>query len=465
MSEVLDLAIIGAGPGGYVCAIRAAQLGLRTALIEKGPTLGGTCVNVGCIPSKALLDSSEKYHLAKEGLGVHGIKTGNVELDLALLMSRKEKIVKELTDGLNFLMNKNKVQVIRGHGRLTGGVAPFTIDVDGKKVQARKCVIASGSKIIELPFLPVDGERIITSDQAIALKEVPEHLVVIGGGVIGLELGSVWKRLGARVTIVEVLPDILMMIDKQSRELVRRILSKQGLEFLLEHKVTGAEKTAAGLKVTIAAPDGKVQEIPCSHLLVAAGRKPNTENLGLVEAGIALTDRGRIAVNQQLETSVAGMFAIGDVIDGPMLAHKAEEEGVMVAEIIAGRHGHVNYQAIPGVVYTWPEIAWVGKMEDELIEQKVPYRTGKFLFRPNGRAKAMQESEGQVRIFAHAETDQVLGAVIIGPTASELIGEITLGIEFSASAEDIARTCHAHPTLSEVLREAALDVDKRAIHS
>ncbi|MBE7440561.1 MAG: dihydrolipoyl dehydrogenase [Spirochaetales bacterium] len=465
MSEVLDLAIIGAGPGGYVCAIRAAQLGLKTALIEKGPTLGGTCVNVGCIPSKALLDSSEKYYLAREGLGAHGIKATGVELDLAALMARKEKIVKELTDGLNFLMNKNKVQVVRGHGRLTGAKSPFVIDVDGQTIAARNCVIASGSSVIELPFLPVDGKRVITSDQAIALTAVPEHLVVIGGGVIGLELGSVWKRLGAKVTIIEVLPDILMMIDKQSRELSRRILSKQGLEFLLEHKVTAAEQAGSLLKVTIENREGKKEVLSCSHLLVAAGRKPCTENLGLKEAGIALTDRGRISVDKKLQTTVPGIYAIGDVIDGPMLAHKAEEEGVMVAEIIAGKHGHVNYNAIPGVVYTWPEIAWVGQMEDELVSQKIPYRTGKFLFRPNGRAKAMQESEGQVRIFAHAQTDQILGAVIIGPTASELIGEITLGMEFSASAEDIARTCHAHPTLSEVLREAALDVDKRAIHS
>ena len=470
MSDKFDLIVIGGGPGGYVCAIRAAQLGMKVAVIEKRPTLGGTCVNVGCIPSKALLDTSENYHKAKHGgLAEHGIDVGNVKIDLGKMMARKEKVVKELTDGLNFLMDKNKITVFRGTGSFKSA-APDDVQVQVKGdeeqvISGRKCVIASGSEVIELPNLQVDRKNIITSDEAIALDKVPEHMVIIGAGVIGLELGSVWSRLGAKVTIVELLPGILMSMDRQMRELAQRILTKQGINFLFEHKVTEAKVKKNKVEVTAENNKGESQSITCDKLLVAVGRRPVTENLNLEAAGVKLTERGRVQVDPHtLQTSVPGIYAIGDVIEGPMLAHKAEDEGVMVAEILAGKPGHVNYEAIPWVVYTWPEIAWVGRGEEQLKEAGIAYNTGKYMFKPNGRAKAMNESDGQVKFIADKKTDKILGAFIVGPSASELIGETAVAMEFGASSEDIARSTHAHPTLSEVIKEAALAVDKRALH-
>lgn len=470
MEQNFDLAVIGGGPGGYVCAIRAAQLGFKAAVIETRPTLGGTCVNVGCIPSKALLDSSEKFHKAKHDFKDHGIQTGTIKMDVGAMMARKDRIVKELTDGLNYLMTKNKITVFRGKGSLASTDASGTvIDIQGTEaaqIKSRYTVIATGSEIIRIPGLEPDAETIITSDHAIALKDVPEHLVVIGGGVIGLELGSVWNRLGSKVTIVELLPDILMSMDKPMREMARRTLQKQGIEFLLEHKVTGAEKKKKTVTVNLETNAGEKKTLEADKLLVAVGRRPFTEGLGADKVGVKLTERGRIQVNPHtLETSVPGIYAIGDVIDGAMLAHRAEEEGVMIAERLAGIPGHVNYNALPYIVYTWPEIAWVGRGEEELQKAGIEFKTGKFLFRPNGRAKAMNEADGQVKIIADKRTDTILGVFIVGPNASELIAEAVLAVEFGASAEDVARSFHAHPTLSEVMKEAALDVDKRSLHS
>ncbi|MCB1326583.1 MAG: dihydrolipoyl dehydrogenase [Spirochaetales bacterium] len=468
MSE-FDLVIIGGGPGGYVCGIRAAQLGLKTAIIEKRPTMGGTCVNVGCIPSKALLDSSHKYHDAQHGLQDHGIDVGKVKLDLKKLMSRKVNVVKELTDGLDFLMKKNKITVLRGHGRFVGKDSNgIDLEVEGEKkekVRAKNVVIATGSAIIELPNMKPDGKHIITSDEAIALDQVPDHLIIIGAGVIGLELGSVWHRLGARVTIVELLPGILMSMDRQMREQAQRILTKQGLEFLFEHKVTEAKVKGKEVVVTLEGKDQKKSELKGDRLLVAVGRRPYTDDLGLDKVGVKLNQRGRVEVDpHSLATGVPGIYAIGDVIEGAMLAHRAEDEGVMVAENLAGKKGHVNYEAVPWIVYTWPEIAWVGRGEEALKEAGIEYRTGKYMFKPNGRAKAMNEPDGQVKFIADKRTDKILGVFIVGPNASELIAEAVIAVEFGGSAEDIARSFHAHPTLAEVMREAAMDVDKRALH-
>lgn len=467
--EQFDLTVIGGGPGGYVCAIRASQLGLRTAIIEKRPTMGGTCVNVGCIPSKALLDSSERFEKAGHDFADHGIQLKDLKIDIKQMMKRKERVVKELTDGLKFLMDKNKITVFQGHGSFSGKEGDsFVLKCDGKTkstFQSKKVVIATGSEVIRLPGIEIDGKQIITSDEAIALEEVPEHLVVMGGGVIGLELGSVWKRLGARVTVIELMPGILWGMDRQTRELAQRTFQKQGLEFLLEQKVTGAEVKKKKVTVKVESADGKKKsELECDRLLVCVGRKPYTESLGLDKVGVKVNERGRVDVDDHLQTNIPGIYAIGDVIRGPMLAHKAEEEGVMVAEVLAGKPGHVNYNAIPSVVYTWPEVASVGRGEEELKEAGIEYKVGKYMFRPNGRAKAMNESDGQVKVIADKKTDRVLGVFIVGPNASELIAEAAIAIEFGASSEDIARTCHAHPTLAEVLKEAAMAVDNRAIH-
>lgn len=469
MSDKHDLVVIGGGPGGYVCAIRAAQLGLNTAIIEKRNTLGGTCVNVGCIPSKALLDSSHKYHDAKEGFEAHGISVKDVKIDVKKMMERKVQVVKELTDGLNFLMNKNKIKVYRGHGSFVSA-EPDNIQLkvegeDAGTVSTRRAVIATGSDIIRLPNIEIDEDSIITSDQAIALEKVPEHLVIIGGGVIGLELGSVWNRLGAKVTVIEMMPGILMGMDKKLRELSTRVLKKQGLDFLFEYKVTKAEKKGKKVSITAEGKDGKTQTLEADKLLVAVGRRPYTDKLNAESVGVKLTDRGRVVVDHEtLESDCPGVYAIGDVIDGAMLAHRAEEEGVKVADILAGKPGHVNYDAIPWVVYTWPEIAWVGKSEEDLKKEGVEVRTGQFMFKPNGRAKAMNEGDGLVKFIADKRTDKVLGVFIVGPNASELIAEAAIAVEFGASAEDIGRSFHAHPTLSEAMKEAALDVGKESIH-
>jgi dihydrolipoamide dehydrogenase len=466
--ENYDVVVIGAGPGGYVCAIRCAQLGMKTAIIEKRETLGGTCLNVGCIPSKALLDSSEEFHKAKHGLDVHGITTGDVKIDVKKMIARKDKVVSEVTSGVDYLMKKNKITRYHGFGKLKSKTEIEIELSDGKKetIQAKKIVIATGSVPIDIPSLPIDGKQVITSDHAISLEKVPKHMVIIGAGVIGLELGSVWSRLGAEVTIIELMPRLLGSTDKQMASLAQRILEKQGLKFLFEHKVTGLEKSGKNVKVNVETPKGEKISIEGDICLVSVGRRPFTDNIGAKEVGIEITERGRIKVQPNgFQTSVDNIYAIGDVVDGPMLAHKAEDEGIALAEKLAGKYGHVNYEAIPWIVYTWPEIAWVGKGEEELKAQGIEYKVGKYMFKPNARAKAMNETEGQVKILADKKTDKLLGVYIVGARASDMIAEAAIAFEFGASAEDIARSTHAHPTLSEIIREAAMDVDKWSIHS
>ncbi len=458
-----DLVVIGAGPGGYVAAIRAAQLGLDVACIEKEPALGGTCLRVGCIPSKALLEASERYHEAtsKSGLKRLGIKVGDVELDLKRMLGHKDRTVKGLTSGVAFLFEKNKIRRYQGHGRLEGS---GTVVVDGEKPQritAQHVILATGSEVAGLPGVEMDGDRIGGSTEALAYPEVPEHLVVIGAGYIGLELGSVWRRLGSRVTVLEYLDRILPGMDLETARAAQKLFRKQGLEFQLGARVTSARREGDGCVVEA---DG-LDPIACDRVLVAVGRRPYTEGLGLETVGIELDARGRVPVDEHFRSAAAAVYAIGDVIAGPMLAHKAEEEGIACVEHIVTGYGHVNYDAIPGVVYTHPEIASVGKTEEQLKEDGVAYRKGKFPFSANGRAKALAQTDGQVKILADAETDRILGAHVIGPRAGDLIAELAVAIEFSASSEDVARSSHAHPTLAEVVKEAALAVDGRAIHN
>ncbi len=480
-NEIFDLAVVGGGPGGYVCAIRASQLGLRVALIEKKNTLGGTCINVGCIPSKALLDSSHKYSEAKSSLLEHGIKIKDVQLDLIEMMKRKTNLVKELTDGIDYLIKKNKITRFLGTGSFQRNNSEVVLslamsDGDGngpKKnentkeiIRAKNYVIATGSQVIELPNIKFDGVNIISSDHAISLTQVPKNMVIIGGGVIGLELGSVWSRLGSDVTIVEALPSILLSLDKQMRDQVLRSLNKQGLKFLFEHKLIEAVSIKKAVEISLENKEGKKIKLEADKLLIAVGRKPCIESLSCESVGVEINNRGRIVVDpKSFQTSVSNIFAIGDVIEGPMLAHKASEEGVFLAEKIAGKHSHINYKSMPWIVYTWPEVAWVGSTQEELDKAGVEYNIGKYMFKPNARAKAMNESEGMVKIFASKYDDTILGAFIFGPNASELIAEFALAIEFGASSEDLARTFHAHPTLSEVAKEAALDVLGGAIHA
>ncbi len=457
-----DLIVIGAGPGGYVAAIRAAQLGLKTACVEKMPTLGGTCLNIGCIPSKALLHASEKFEEAGHALAAFGVKVSGVELDLAGMMGHKDKVVKANVDGVDFLFKKNKIDRLKGIARFT---AKDRIEVEGKTYAAKNFVIATGSDSTPLKGVEADETRIVTSTGALSLPEVPKHLVVIGGGVIGLELGSVWSRLGAKVTVVEFLDRILPTNDGEVSKQMQRILAKQGMTFKLSSKVTAAQKTDKGVTLTVEpAKGGDAETIEADYVLLSIGRRPYTEGLGLDAAGVELDERGRVKTDKHFRTNVEGIYAIGDVIAGPMLAHKAEDEGVAVAEILAGQAGHVNYDAIPSVVYTWPEVASVGRSEEELKQAGVAYKAGKFPFLANGRARAMNATDGFVKILADAKTDRVLGVHIIGAEAGTIIAECVLAMEFGASAEDIARTCHAHPTLNEVVKEAALAVDGRAIH-
>ena len=466
-AQSFDVVVIGAGPGGYVAAIRAAQLGLKTAVVEKWDTLGGTCLNVGCIPSKALLVSSEKYDEAKHHLAQHGVKVDGVGLDLAALMAHKTKVVKDLTGGIEFLFKKNKVTWLKGLGRLTGPGALEVVGKDGaaQPVTAKNIIIATGSEVTPLPGVTIDEKRVVSSTGALKLPEVPKKLVVVGAGVIGLELGSVWKRLGAEVTVVEFLPRILPGMDGELASSAQKILTKQGLSFKLSTKVTAAVSSGTGVTLTLEpAAGGAAETVEADYVLVAIGRRPYTEGLGLETVGIEKDGRGRIKTDKHFQTQVKGIYAIGDVIEGPMLAHKAEDEGVVVAEIIAGQSGHINYDAIPGIVYTTPEIATVGKTEEQLKEAGVAYKAGKFPFSANGRARAMASADGFVKVLADAKTDRVLGVHILGPDAGHLIAEIGLAMEFGASAEDVARTCHAHPTLSEAVKEAALAVDGRAIH-
>ncbi|MEI6557465.1 MAG: dihydrolipoyl dehydrogenase [Rhodospirillaceae bacterium] len=466
-AQSFDVVVIGAGPGGYVAAIRAAQLGLKTAVVEKWDTLGGTCLNVGCIPSKALLVSSEKYDEARHHLAHHGVKLEGVGLDLATLMAHKTKVVKDLTGGIEFLFKKNKITWLKGLGRLTGPGALEVVARDGaiQTVAARSIIIATGSEVTPLPGVAIDERRVVSSTGALALPEVPKKLVVVGAGVIGLELGSVWKRLGAEVIVVEFLDRILPGMDLELAKSAQKLLAKQGLAFRLSTKVTAAVSGDTGVTLTLEpAKGGAAEAVEADYVLVAIGRRPYTQGLGLETVGIETDGRGRIKTDKHFETKVKGIYAIGDVIEGPMLAHKAEDEGVVVAEIIAGQSGHINYDAIPGIVYTSPEIATVGKSEEQLKEAGIAYKTGKFPFSANGRARAMVATDGFVKVLADAKTDRVLGVHILGPDAGHLIAEIGLAMEFGASAEDIARTCHAHPTLSEAVKEAALAVDGRPIH-
>ncbi|MEA2779344.1 MAG: dihydrolipoamide dehydrogenase [Rhodospirillaceae bacterium] len=462
-----DVVVIGSGPGGYVAAIRAAQLGLKTACVEKRETLGGTCLNIGCIPSKALLQSSEKFEEARHGLAVHGVKVGSVELDLAAMQAQKNKVVADNTAGVAFLFKKNKIDWVRGSARIAGaGTVEVALTAGGAQtLKTRHIIIATGSDVMPLPGVVIDERQIVSSTGALALPEVPKRLVVIGGGYIGLELGSVWKRLGADVTVVEFLDRILPGMDGEVSKQMQRLLQKQGISFKLGMKVTAAKPGDKGVSVTIEpAKGGALEPLVADVVLVAIGRRPYTEGLGLEAAGVALDERGRIKTDSHFATSIPGIHAIGDVIAGPMLAHKAEDEGVALAEILAGQAGHVNYEAIPGVVYTWPEVASVGRSEEQLREAGIAYKSGKFPFSANGRARAMAMTDGFVKILADKATDRVLGAHIIGPNAGDLIAEIVIGMEFGAAAEDIARSSHAHPTLNEAIKEAALAVDGRPIH-
>jgi dihydrolipoamide dehydrogenase len=463
-----DLVVIGAGPGGYVAAIRAAQLGMRVACVEKRETLGGTCLNIGCIPSKALLDSSELYHLAQERFAKHGIKVGGLELDVAAMLRRKDEVVKGLTQGVRGLFKKNKVEPVFGTARIASPTTVVVRNNEGAEttLEAGHILVATGSEPVNLPFIPFNGKTIVSSTEALGFGRVPEHLVVVGAGYIGLELGSVWKRLGSKVTVIEFLPRIVPLADVEVGALLHKSLVKQGLEFHLETRVTGAK--VGGDRVTVSAEtkEGKALSFEADRVLVAVGRRAYTEGLGLAEVGIAVDPKtGKVPVDAHFRTTVPTISAIGDVIEGPMLAHKAEDEGVAFAEILAGKPGHVDYNTVPSVIYTWPEMASVGITEEQAKERSLDYRVGKFPFIANGRAKAMDETEGLVKIIADAKTDRVLGVHIIGPRASDMIAEAVTTMEFAGSAEDIARICHAHPTLSEAMKEAALAVEKRAIHS
>ena len=461
MADNFDVIVIGGGPGGYNTAIRAGQLGLTAACIDKRGQFGGTCLNVGCIPSKALLHASERFHEANHDFAALGIKA-TVELDLPAMMAKKDKVVGELTKGVEFLFRKNKVEGIVGEARIT---APGKVEVKGKdgavrSLTAKHIIIATGSDVAPLPGVTIDEQQIVSSTGAIALKQVPKKLLVVGAGVIGLELGSVWKRLGSDVTVVEFLDRITPGIDLEVSKQFQRILTKQGMTFQLSTKVTGVEKTKTGLAVTVEpAAGGAKSVIEADVMLVSIGRRPYTDNLGLDKVGVALDKRGRVVTDNHYKTNVPGIYAIGDCREGLMLAHKAEEEAVAIAELIAGKAGHVNYDAIPSVVYTFPEVATVGKTEEELAAAGIKYKVGKFPFTANARAKTIASTDGFVKILADAKTDRVLGCHIIGPEAGNLLAEAVLAMEFGASSEDIARTCHSHPTLTEAVRQAAMGVE------
>jgi dihydrolipoamide dehydrogenase len=461
-----DLIIIGTGPGGYVCAIRAAQLGMKVAVVEKRATHGGTCLNVGCIPSKALLHASEAYAEAANGFAAMGIKV-SPKLDLASMLAFKDQGVKGNVDGVAFLLKKNKIDHFHGSGRILGPGKVEVTFINGEKqvVEAKNIVIATGSEVAPLPGIAMDEKRIVSSTGALSLPEVPKRMVVIGAGYIGLELGSVWSRLGSEVTVVEMLDRVAPGLDGEVAKQLQRTLAKQGLAFKLGTKVTSVDAKGKTLKLTLEPAKGGAQEtLECEVVLVAVGRVPNTQGLDLAEAGVKTDNRGRVIVDAKFATSEPGIYAIGDVIRGPMLAHKAEDEGVALAEILAGQAGHVNYDVIPSVIYTAPEVASVGKSEEELKEAGIAYRAGKFPFTANGRAKVNRTTEGFVKILAEEATDKVLGVHIIGADAGTMIAEAAVLMEFGGSAEDLARTCHAHPTLNEAIKEAALAVDKRPIH-
>jgi len=469
--DTYDLVIIGSGPGGYVAAIRASQLGMKVACVEKDSTLGGTCLNVGCIPSKALLESSEKYADTKLHLAAHGISVSGVEFNLATMIGRKDKIVKQLTGGVAMLFRKNKIAEVHGHGRLAGREGALhkveVVDTQGQvshTLAATNVLIATGSKVATLPGIELDYDKVVTSTEALDWQAVPGHLVIIGAGVIGLELGSVWARLGAKVTVLEYMPKLLPSMEPEVGQTALKLFGKQGLSFQFGVKVTSAKPTPEGASVSYQDPQGQTQTIRCDRVLVCVGRWPNTDGLQAKEAGLELDRRGAIPVDEHFRTKVPGLWAIGDVIPGPMLAHLAEHEGIAAVETMAGQPGHVNYEAIPNVIYTHPEIASLGKTTTELDAAGVPYKVGKFPLIANGRAKALNETEGFVKIIAHAQTDRILGATILGARAGDLIAELAVAVEFSASAEDVARSIHAHPTLAETVKEAALDVLGRVIN-
>jgi len=462
-----DVIVIGSGPGGYVAAIRAAQLGMKTALVEKYATLGGTCLNVGCIPSKALLDSSEHYHNAAHTFTTHGIDMKGLAVNLPQMIARKDEVVTQNVDGIQFLMKKNKVDVHHGLGSFVDAHTVKVTKEDGSAtdIQGKNIIIATGSKPASLPFISVDKKRIITSTEALKMKEIPKHLIVIGGGVIGMELGSVYGRLGAKVSVVEYMDSIIPTMDKSLGKELQKSLKKIGFEFYLQHKVTGVENRGKEVVVKTENTKGETIEIKGDYVLVSIGRKPYTEGLNAAAAGVLLSDRGQIQVNEHLQTAVPHIYAIGDVVKGAMLAHKAEEEGVFVAETIAGQKPHINYLLIPGVVYTWPEVAAVGYTEEQLKEQGRGYKVGKFPFLASGRARASMDTDGMVKILADATTDEILGVHMIGPRTADMIAEAVVAMEFRASAEDIARMSHAHPTYTEVFKEACLAATaNRALH-
>ena len=466
MLEKFQVVVIGGGPGGYVCAIRLAQLGLKTACIESRGSLGGTCLNVGCIPSKSLLNLSEEFHKVKN-LSSKGIEIGDVKLNLPKMMKSKDKAVTVLTKGVEFLLKKNKVTYFKGMGSFISKNQILIKNDENKEtlINTEKTVIATGSVPVSLPGIEFDEKIIVSSTGALKLENVPKKMVVVGGGYIGLEMGSVWSRLGAEVHVVEFLDHITPGMDKEVSNEFMKILKKQGINFHMKHKVESVKKKSSGAVVSTLDEDGNKKDFECNIVLISVGRKPNTEGLNLEKIGVELDERKRVKINKNYQTNLDDIFAIGDVIEGPMLAHKAEDEGIAVAENISGQSGHVNYDTIPGVIYTSPEVASIGKTEEQLKEKNIIYKIGKFSFMANSRAKAIDETEGFVKISADEKTDKVLGAHLIGPHAGELIAEIGVAMEFGASSEDIARTCHAHPTFSEAVKEAALSVDKRAIHS
>ena len=466
MSEKFQVVVIGGGPGGYVCAIRLSQLGLKTACIESRGSLGGTCLNVGCIPSKSLLNLSEEFHKVKN-LSNKGIEIGEIKLNLNKMMKNKDKAVTVLTKGVEFLLKKNKVTYFKGHGSFKSKNEIVIKDNENKEkiINSDKIVLATGSVPVSLPGIEFDEKIILSSTGALKIDQVPKKMVVVGGGYIGLEMGSVWSRLGTEVHVVEFLENITPGMDKEISQEFMKILKKQGIKFHMRNKVENIKKNNSGATVITSDKDGKKNNFDCDVVLISVGRKPNTEGLNLESVGVELDQRKRIKTNENFQTNLDNIYAIGDVIVGPMLAHKAEDEGIAVAENIAGQSGHVNYNTIPGVIYTSPEVATVGKTEEQLKEEKIDYKIGKFSFMANSRAKAIDDTEGFIKILAEAKTDKVLGAHLIGPHAGELIAEICVAMEFGASSEDIARTCHAHPTFSEAVKEAALSVDKRAIHS
>ena len=466
MSDKFQAVVIGGGPGGYVCAIRLAQLGLKTACIESRGSLGGTCLNVGCIPSKSLLNLSEEFHKVKS-LSNKGIEVGEVKLNLDKMMKSKEKAVTVLTKGVEFLLKKNKVTYLKGVGsfKSKNEISVRDANNDETLIFAEKIIIATGSVPTSLPGIDFDEKIIVSSTGVLKLDKVPKKMVVVGGGYIGLEMGSVWSRLGSEVHVVEFLDHITPGMDKEISNEFMKILKKQGIKFHMQHKVEKITKKNSSAIVLTMDKDGNTKDFDCDVVLVSVGRKPNTEGLNLEKIGLNLDDKNRIQTDKNFKTNLENIYAIGDVITGPMLAHKAEDEGIAVAENIAGQSGHVNYDTIPGVIYTTPEVASIGKTEEQLKESNIKYKIGKFSFMANSRAKAIDDTEGFVKILADEKTDKVLGAHLIGPHAGELIAEIGVAMEFGASSEDIARTCHAHPTFSEAVKEAALSVDKRAIHS